>query len=92
MFQAALYEQAPGFEPERAVRPIYFDVKQRFAFAVSLECEADDVNVFNLVRELRRDDLARWLHGRREALTSRLRTPAKRQQKRAFLERLHVVS
>lgn len=34
----------------RAVRPVHADVTQRFAVVVSLECEADDVNVFNLIR------------------------------------------
>lgn len=34
----------------RAVRPAHAELKQRFAVVVSLECEADDVNVFNLVR------------------------------------------
>lgn len=34
----------------RAVRPAHLELKQRFAIVVSLECEADDVNVFNLVR------------------------------------------
>lgn len=34
----------------RAIRPVHADVVQRFAVVVSLECEADDVNVFNLIR------------------------------------------
>lgn len=34
----------------RAVRPTHAELKQRFAVVVSLDCEADDVNVFNLVR------------------------------------------
>jgi hypothetical protein len=34
----------------RAVRPAHAELKQGFAVVVSLECEADDVNVFNLIR------------------------------------------